>query len=92
MLQSKNAPMIVGGYVAVEYGGELRMKEQKSVSEAIERFLSLIIDCKEPAVFSTFIRALKENGTDYFRFCFSDIKNEHNNDNSMFNFTSCSVV
>jgi hypothetical protein len=58
------------------------MKEQKSVSEAIERFLGLIIDCKEPAVFSTFIRALKENGTDHFRFCFNDIKNEHNNHNS----------
>jgi hypothetical protein len=69
----------------VEYGGELQVKEKQSVPAAIERFLDLIIDCKEPAVFFTFIRALKDNGSDQSCFCFNGSQNKYNYGSSAIN-------
>ena len=45
-----------------DYGGDLRAKENSSLNEAINTFLDIIVESKEPGVFQKFITALKTNG------------------------------
>ena len=44
------------------YGGDLRVKENTSLTLAIDTFLNIIVKSEEPGIFRKFITALKENG------------------------------